>query len=142
MLNNPRIRLSGQPLQVNFNCPISGLGYGGPSITGTAPLGSLPPNIEPPCTPYNCPGGLTDGLEGLPDFEPSRCEGELPDTLTLYLSDVNGDGCIDDADLLQVLLHFGETWDGGEDITWDGIVDDADLLTLLMDFGRGCDWAH
>jgi len=138
VLNNPRIRLSGQPLQVNFNCPISGLGYGGPAITGTAPVSSLPPNIEPPCTPYNCPGGLTDGLEGLPDFEPSRCEGELPDTLTLYLSDVNGDGCIDDADLLQVLLHFGETWDGGEDINWDGIVDDADLLTLLMDFGRGC----
>jgi hypothetical protein len=22
VLNNPRIRLSGQPLQVNFNCPI------------------------------------------------------------------------------------------------------------------------
>jgi hypothetical protein len=138
VLNNPRIRLSGQPLQVNFNCPISGLGYGGPAITGTAPVSSLPPNIEPPCTPYNCPGGLTDGLEGLPDFEPSRCEGELPDTLTLYLSDVNGDGCVDDADLLQVLLRFGETWDGGEDINWDGIVDDADLLTLLMDFGRGC----
>jgi hypothetical protein len=137
VLNNPRIRLSGQPLQVNFNCPISGLGYGGPAITGTAPLSSVPPNIEPPCTPYNCPGGLTDGLDGFPDFVPSRCDGELPDMLTLYLSDVNGDGCIDDADLLQVLLRFGETWDGGEDINWDGIVDDADLLMLLMDFGHG-----
>jgi hypothetical protein len=141
VLNNPRIRLSGQPLQVNFNCPISGLGYGGPAITGTAPLSSVPPNIEPPCTPYNCPGGMTDGLDGLPDFAPSRCDGELPDMLTLYLSDVNGDGCIDDADLLQVLLRFGETWDGGEDINWDGIVDDADLLMLLMDIGHGCDGA-
>ena len=51
---------------------------------------------------------------------------------------MNGDGCVDDADLLQVLLRFGETCDSGEDINWDGIVDDADLLTLLMDFGRGC----
>ncbi len=81
-------------------------------------------------------------MDGLPDSAPSRCDGELPDTLTLYLSDVNGDGCVDDADLLQVLLRFGETCDSGEDINWDGIVDDADLLTLLMDFGRGCDWAH
>jgi hypothetical protein len=141
VLNNPRIRLSGQSLQVNFNCPISGLGYGGPAITGTAPLSSVPPNIEPPCTPYNCPGGMTDGLDGLPDFAPSRCDGELPDMLTLYLSDVNGDGCIDDADLLQVLLRFGKTWDGGEDINWDGIVDDADLLMVLMDIGHGCDGA-
>ncbi|BCW95024.1 MAG: peptidoglycan DD-metalloendopeptidase family protein [Fimbriimonadales bacterium] len=142
VLNNPRIRLSGQPLQVSFSCPISGLGYGGPAITGTAPAISLPANIEPPCTPYNCPGGLTDGLDGLPDFEPSRCEGELPDTLTLYLSDVNGDGCVDDADLLQVLMRFGDACDSGEDITWDGVVDDADLLQVLMDFGQGCDGAH
>lgn len=138
VLNNPRIRLSGQPLQVNFDCPISGLGYGGPAITGTAPITSLPQNIEPPCTPYNCPGGLTDGLDGLPDDAPSRCEGELPDTLTLYLSDVDGDGCVDDTDLLMVLLHFGETWDGGEDINWDGVVDEADLIMVLMDLGQGC----
>lgn len=138
VLNNPRIRLSGQPLQVNFSCPISGLGYGGPAITGTAPITSLPQNIEPPCTPYNCPGGLTDGQDGLPDDAPSRCEGELPDTLTLYLSDVDGDGCVDDTDLLMVLLHFGETWDGGEDINWDGVVDEADLITVLMDLERGC----
>ncbi len=138
VLNNPRIRLSGQPLEVNFNCPISGLGYGGPAITGTAPLGSLPANIEPPCAPYNCPGGLMESGE-LPDFEPSRCEGELPETLTLYLADVNGDGCVDDADLLSVLLRFGESCDAGEDINWDGVVDDADLLQVLLDFGRGCE---
>ncbi|MCX7925535.1 MAG: peptidoglycan DD-metalloendopeptidase family protein [Fimbriimonadales bacterium] len=140
VLNNPRIRLSGQPLQVDLNCSISGLGYGGPAITGTAPLSSLPPNIEPSCTPYNCSGGLTDGGE-LPDFEPSRCIGALPDTLTLYFADVNGDSCVDDADLLSVLLRFGEACDTGEDINWDGIVDDADLLQVLLDFGRGCEQA-
>ncbi|RMH07354.1 MAG: hypothetical protein D6697_08770 [Armatimonadetes bacterium] len=138
VLNNPRIRLSGQPLQVDFSCPISGLGYGGPAITGTAPLGTLPANIEPPCAPYNCPGGLTERGD-LPDFEPSRCTSDLPETLTLHLADVNGDGCVDDVDLLSVLLAFGETCDSGEDINWDGIVDDADLLQVLLDFGQGCE---
>ncbi len=137
VLNNPRVRLSGQPLQVDFNCPVSGLGYGGPAIVGTAPLGGLPANIEPPCAPFNCPGGLTGG-EYFPDFEPSRCEGELPETLTLYLADVNGDGCVDDADLLQVLQRFGEACESGEDINGDGVVDDADLMQVLLDFGQGC----
>ncbi|GIV10229.1 MAG: hypothetical protein KatS3mg019_2320 [Fimbriimonadales bacterium] len=138
VLNNPRIRLSGQPLQVNFSCPISGLGYGGPTITGTAPLTSLPPNIEPTCTPFSCPGGLTDGTTELPELEPGRCDADLPEGLVIYLSDVNGDGCVNDADLLQVLLHFGLSHDGGADVNGDGMVDDADLLMVLMDLGAGC----
>ncbi len=53
--------------------------------------------------------------------------------------DVNGDGCVDDADLLAVLFAFGQTGSNlPEDITRDGVVDDADLLTVLFNFGSGC----
>ena len=51
--------------------------------------------------------------------------------------DVNGDGCVDDADLLIVLFNFGNA--GGQgDVNRDGIVDDADLLIVLFNFGAGC----
>ncbi|MCX7992679.1 MAG: hypothetical protein N2651_03305, partial [Fimbriimonadales bacterium] len=55
--------------------------------------------------------------------------------------DVNGSGCIDDADLLAVLFTFGSQGSGltqHEDINKDGIVDDADLLLVLFNFGSGC----
>ncbi len=53
--------------------------------------------------------------------------------------DVNGDGCVDDADLLAVLFAFGQSGsDLPEDVTGDGIVDDADLLLVLFNFGSGC----
>ncbi|MFQ3611576.1 MAG: hypothetical protein SNJ72_08795, partial [Fimbriimonadales bacterium] len=51
--------------------------------------------------------------------------------------DVNGDGCVDDADLLAVLFAFGGSG-GNEDVNSDGIVDDADLLIVLFNFGSGC----
>jgi hypothetical protein len=53
--------------------------------------------------------------------------------------DVNMDGCVDDADLLEVLLAFGNT--GAflpTDVNGDGTVDDADLLEVLLAFGSGC----
>jgi hypothetical protein len=53
--------------------------------------------------------------------------------------DVNLDGCVDDADLLQVLFAFGRTGAGlPEDINCDQVVDDADLLQVLFSFGSGC----
>jgi hypothetical protein len=53
--------------------------------------------------------------------------------------DVNGDGCVDDADLLAVLLAFGQSGSGlPEDLNGDGIVDNADLLEVLFNFGSGC----
>ena len=53
--------------------------------------------------------------------------------------DVDGDGCIDDADLLAVLMAFGQSGANLlEDMNGDGIVDDADLLTVLFNFGSGC----
>jgi hypothetical protein len=50
--------------------------------------------------------------------------------------DVNGDGCVDDADLLLVLFNFGGSGEG--DLNHDGVVDDADLLEVLFNFGNGC----
>ncbi len=52
--------------------------------------------------------------------------------------DVDGSGCIDDADLLAVLFAFGGTGESGEDVNCDGVVDDADLLEVLFNFGTGC----
>jgi hypothetical protein len=51
--------------------------------------------------------------------------------------DVNGDGCVDDADLLTVLFNFGSD-DIVSDVNDDSVVDDADLLTVLFNFGSGC----
>jgi len=55
----------------------------------------------------------------------------------LVLGDVNGDDCIDDADLLAVLFAFGGG-DPNADLNGDGTVDDADLLLVLFNFGAGC----
>jgi hypothetical protein len=53
--------------------------------------------------------------------------------------DVDCNGCVDDADLLQVLFAFGNTGTNlPEDLNGDGTVDDADLLTVLFAFGSGC----
>lgn len=58
--------------------------------------------------------------------------------MALILGDVNGDDCIDDADLLAILFAFGQTGDRPEDLNQDGVVDDADLLLVLFNFGVGC----
>jgi len=53
--------------------------------------------------------------------------------------DVDGNGCVDDADLLRVLFAFGQTgFRLPEDLNGDQVVDDADLLTVLFNFGSGC----
>jgi hypothetical protein len=53
--------------------------------------------------------------------------------------DVDGNGCVDDADLLAVLFAFGNSGSGlDEDVNCDGTVDDADLLEVLFNFGSGC----
>ena len=54
------------------------------------------------------------------------------------LGDVNGDGCVDDTDLLSLLFAFGES-DSQADLNADGVVDDADLLVVLFEFGLGCE---
>lgn len=52
--------------------------------------------------------------------------------------DANGDGCVDDADLLRVLCSFGADDSGLEDMNGDNVVDDADLLLVLFNFDSGC----
>jgi uncharacterized delta-60 repeat protein len=53
--------------------------------------------------------------------------------------DVDGDGCVDDGDLLAVLNDFGRQESGlATDLNRDGIVDDEDLLMVLFSFGSGC----
>lgn len=58
-------------------------------------------------------------------------------TATRPAGDVDGNGCVDDADLLQVLFAFGSN-NAATDLNGDGIVDDADLLLVLFNFGTGC----
>ena len=52
--------------------------------------------------------------------------------------DVDSNGCVDNADLLQTLAAFGTVEPNPADVNCDGIVDDADLLEVLFAFGSGC----
>jgi probable HAF family extracellular repeat protein len=67
-----------------------------------------------------------------------RREAFLLDTGFPRRGDVDRNGCVDDADLLQVLFAFGGRGYRNEDLNWDGTVDDADLLQVLFHFGSGC----
>jgi hypothetical protein len=67
-----------------------------------------------------------------------RYEAFLLDTGFPRRGDVDRNGCVDDADLLQVLFAFGGRGYRNEDLNWDGTVDDADLLQVLFNFGSGC----
>ncbi|GBC94064.1 hypothetical protein HRbin15_02571 [bacterium HR15] len=51
--------------------------------------------------------------------------------------DTNGDGCVDDIDLLTVLFSYGGNTPEA-DVNGDGIVNDADLLEVLSNFAAGC----
>ncbi|MFQ3612046.1 MAG: PQQ-binding-like beta-propeller repeat protein [Fimbriimonadales bacterium] len=55
--------------------------------------------------------------------------------VVLGIGDLNGDNIVDDADLLMVLLAFGE-YNFDYDLTGDGYVDDADLMVVLFNFGE------
>lgn len=61
------------------------------------------------------------------------------DFVNRLVGDVDGTLCVDDADLLAVLMAFGASGEGlSADVNMDGVVDDADLLQVLMHFGLGC----
>jgi aminopeptidase N len=65
-------------------------------------------------------------------------EAVLPLRVLAANGDINGDGCVDDADLLAVLFAFGTQGARPEDANGDNLVDDADLLLVLFAFGSGC----
>jgi hypothetical protein len=53
--------------------------------------------------------------------------------------DVDGNGCIDDRDLIAMLFAFGRVGTLlPEDVNLDGMVDDGDLVIVLFQFGTGC----
>ncbi|MCS7209810.1 MAG: dockerin type I domain-containing protein [Fimbriimonadales bacterium] len=52
--------------------------------------------------------------------------------------DLNADGIVNDADLLIVLLAFGQTGANNADVNGDGAVNDTDLLIILVNFGSRC----
>lgn len=53
--------------------------------------------------------------------------------------DINADGCVNDDDLLAVILAFGETGSNlPADADGSGTVDDLDFLIVLFNFGAGC----
>jgi hypothetical protein len=55
--------------------------------------------------------------------------------------DVDGNGCVDDADLAAIVFEFGGSESGAfgnTDLNDDGIVDDADLAEVIFNFGNGC----
>lgn len=66
----------------------------------------------------------------------ARFEAFLLDRAPQIPGDIDGDGCVNDSDLLLVLLAFGNAG-GAEDTNNDGVVDDADLLSVLLHFGEG-----
>jgi hypothetical protein len=53
--------------------------------------------------------------------------------------DVDRNGCVDDADSAAPCCSrsAGQGY-RNEDLNWDGTVDDADLLQVLFHFGSGC----
>ncbi|MCS7190246.1 MAG: hypothetical protein NZ843_01445 [Fimbriimonadales bacterium] len=72
-------------------------------------------------------------LKGYPSGRQPTAMGFVP----ARPGDADDNGCVDDADLLQVLFHFGGN-DARADLNRDGVVDDADLLQVLFHFGAGC----
>ena len=88
----------------------------------------------------------TDGVHTAPNEcyqYPTEGSSVLGGVLRLWVEcvssggDVDGNGCVDDADLLAVLFAFGSV-ESTEDVNCDGVVDDADLLAVLFNFGSGC----
>jgi hypothetical protein len=82
------------------------------------------------------------GTVGQPDASNALTGGAFSLTGSFWFlrlaGDVDANGCVDDADLLEVLLNFGRTGPNHADLNLDGIVDDADLLEVLLNFGSGC----
>ena len=97
-----------------------------PLIIEDAIVEFLPFDVQPIPLPFPVP----TQLERVP-FQPL-----LGDVCQPCFEDVNDDGVVDLADLLQVLSFFGGG--PGGDVNQDGVTDLADLLAVLAAFGTPC----
>ncbi|MFN7018997.1 MAG: carboxypeptidase regulatory-like domain-containing protein [Fimbriimonadales bacterium] len=70
----------------------------------------------------------------LPAFDLSGADA-LPEARFALIGDVNNDDLVDDADLMEILLRFGQKEVNAPDLNGDGWVDDADLMLVLFHFG-------
>jgi aminopeptidase N len=77
-------------------------------------------------------GQLPTG-DGLPGGE-----AVLPLRVLAANGDIDGNGCVNDSDLLAVLFAFGTQGERPEDVNGDNTVNDSDLLVILFAFGSGC----
>ncbi len=73
---------------------------------------------------------VADGTSGDADgdFVPDECE---------CLGDTNRDGLVNVYDIIEIILHWGETGDLDADVSEDGVVDGLDLSLVLQGYG-GC----
>lgn len=87
-------------------------------------------NTPPAITGYSCAPMRWLGVR----LSSQSVNGTLNIQVSLPNGDVNGDGMVDDSDLLGVLFDFGNSG-GIADLNGDGTVDDSDLLIVLFNFG-------
>lgn len=80
-----------------------------------------------------------DGIQA-PDTSPLLYEVDVLSEKTVVVGDTNGDGCVDDGDLTNVILDYGTEGgtSGDTDINHDLVVDDADITLLVLNYGAGC----
>jgi len=124
---------SGRLYALYFNIPSS------ESVQASSPTVGSPAVVS-----ARCSGGAGNGALLSVLFMKDGSSEVSPDVIR---SDVNGDGCVDDEDLLAVLFCLGNLVNVGEedvnlrvdclsaDVNMDGFVDDSDLLTVLLHLG-------
>jgi hypothetical protein len=64
--------------------------------------------------------------------------GDSPPEVMLPGGDLDGDGCVGQADITLLLRDFGAVGKSGADVTADGLVDAADLAIVAGNFDPAC----
>lgn len=106
-------------------------------MTGSPRLLSDFPSLQAVATQGGQVGLYVDTAGGAGNPAPVATFDYLQILSDYHPADVNQDGVVDDADLLQVLFAFGiRRCNHPADVNQDGIVDDADLLQVLFAFGE------